>query len=480
MKLTLFARLFLGYLGIFVLILGVSVYAVIELQRFNNITRSVLESDTRVLEYEKKLTDVLLSEIRYERRFLITKDDALYDQFLLFKSDFELFLDEAMALADARAGGFLTRVRDSHQRYQDLVDEEVKYLKAREDYPHERYKQEKDKVADRITGELEALAGYSQRNTYGKIQKLAEAGSNAGRVALLITGGALVFVIAISFFITRSITRPVSLLKRKTREIAQGDFEGELNIASPPELGELAGAFNSMSRKLRDLDKMKSEFFSSMSHELRTPLTSIKEGAGLLLDGVGGTVTDKQRKLLTILAEESERLIGLVNSLLDLSKMEGGMMVYNFEPTSLAPLIDRAMTEIAPLVEAKRIRVEPKIDKELPIVKVDGEKLLQALRNLIGNAVKFTPDGGTVTVSARQKDGVVEVSVADTGPGIPAENLAAVFDKFQQAAFAGSYRIKGTGLGLAIVKHIVTSHGGKVWVESQAGEGSTFIFLLPA
>ena len=480
MRLTLFSRLFLGYLGIFILIIAVSVYAVIELRRFNDITRSVLEGDTRVLDYQKKLTDALLSEIRYERRFLITRDDALYNQFLLFKSDFDLYLEEAMALADARAGGFLSQVKDHHQRYQDLVDQEVRYMRAGRSYPYDRYRQGKERFAELIIAELEKLRTYSQQNTYGKIQKLAEAGNNARRVAMLITGASLIFVITISFFITRSITRPVSILKRKTRDIAQGNFEGVLNISSPPEIAELAGAFNSMSQKLEDLDRMKSDFFSSMSHELRTPLTSIKEGVGLLLESVGGALTEKQRKLLTILAEESERLIGLVNSLLDLSKMEAGMMIYNFEPTSLAPLVNRAMMEIGPLVEAKKIRLESKIAEELPVIKVDSERVLQALRNLIGNAVKFTPDGGQVTVSAQQRDGAIEVSVADTGPGIPAENLATIFDKFQQAASAGSYGIKGTGLGLAIVKHIITSHGGKVWAESQAGRGSTFIFVLPA
>lgn len=479
MRLTLFSRLFLGYLGIFVLILAVSVYAVIELRRFNDITRSVLQSDTRVLDYQKKLTDTLLSEIRYERRFLITRDDALYDQFLLFKSDFELYLEEAMALADAEAGGFLSRAGEHHQRYQDLVDQEVKYLKARKDYPYERTKREKERAADLIGAELKKLASYSQQNTYGKIQKLAEAGSNAGQVALLITGGSLIFVITISFFITRSITRPISSLKMKTREIAKGHFEGDVHLASPPEIAELAGALNFMSRKLRDLDRMKSDFFSSMSHELRTPLTSIKEGASLLLDGVGGPLSDKQKKLLGILAEESERLISLVNSLLDLSKMEAGMMAYAFEPVPLAPLIDRVMIELGPLIESKGIQMETRIGDRLPAPRADSGRVLQALRNLIGNAVKFTPEGGQVTVSARHGDGSIEVSVADTGPGIPAESLMTIFEKYQQATATGLYRIEGTGLGLALVKHIITSHGGKVWAESEPGRGSRFTFVLP-
>ena len=147
-----------------------------------------------------------------------------------------------------------------------------------------------------------------------------------------------------SLLITKSITRPIELLKNKTREIAEGNFEGRLRVQSPPEIAELAAAINSMCEKLQELDRLKADFFASMSHELRTPLTSIKEGTGLLLDGVGGETTDKQRKLLGILAEESNRLINVVNSLLDLSKMEAGMMVYDFEVTQrVDPLIKRAV-----------------------------------------------------------------------------------------------------------------------------------------
>lgn len=479
-RLTLFSRLVIGYLAVFFLLIAVGVYAISQLDRFNEVTRSILETDDRMMDYERKLTDTFLSQIRYEQKFVITKDDVLYDQFLLFKSDFDQYFEEAMAIADSQAQVLLGGAKESYQRYQEMFDEEVKYLKAARSYPQARYQKEKERVADRIMADLETLRVYSQQNTYGKIKQLAESGAEARRLVMLITGTSLIFIIAVSLWITRSITRPISILKQRTREIAQGDFGDNLNLSSPPEVAELASAFNLMCHRLRDLDKMKSDFFSSMSHELRTPLTSIKEGTGLLLEGFGGAITDKQKKLLTILAEESNRLIGLVNSLLDLSKMEAGMMTYTFEPASLAPLIGKAMTEIGPLADAKRISMEAKIDGGLPIMKVDSEKVLQAVRNLIGNAVKFTPEGGRVTVSARHSGGGVEVSVRDTGPGIPAENLATIFDKFQQATSTGSYRIEGTGLGLAMVQHIIRSHGGEVWAKSQPGQGSTFTFVLPA
>ena len=224
---------------------------------------------------------------------------------------------------------------------------------------------------------------------------------------------------------------------------------------------------------------MKADFFASMSHELRTPLTSIKEGTGLLLDGVGGETSDKQRRLLGILAEESNRLITLVNTLLDLSKMEAGMMAYDFEATSVDNLIKRAVAEITPLVEAKQIKLESSVDLALPSVKIDAERILQVLRNLLGNAVKFTPKGGQVSIAAKPSDNTVEVSVKDTGPGIPAESLTSSFEKFNQGHRSGGQARAGTGLGLAIAKSIISSHGGKIWAESQLGKGSTFIFVLP-
>src|SRR6185503_6304364 len=149
---------------------------------------------------------------------------------------------------------------------------------------------------------------------------------------------------------------------------------------------------------------------------------------------VGGETTEKQRKLLAILAEESNRLINVVNSLLDLSKMEAGMMTYDFESGHVDPLIRRALAEMAPLIEAKQIKLESKVEAPLPPVRIDPERILQVLRNLLGNAVKFTPKGGQVSVLAKPVNGKLEVSVKDSGPGIPAESLISIFEKFSQGS----------------------------------------------
>ena len=459
--------------------MAVSLYALLKLRQFDEITQSILKTDNPVLEYEKKLADSLLSEIRYERKFIISKDEALYREFLKFKGDFERYVGEALTMADANAAVIFTEVRQEHQHYQELFDQEITQLKMRQNYPQAWYKTEKSKAVDHILEALDRLKSNTQQDTYKKVRNLADAGAKARQAALVITVGSLIFILFISFVITRSITKPIAILKNKTREIAQGRLDGNLRISSPPEIRELAAAFNLMCQKLNELEKMKADFFASMSHELRTPLTSIKEGTGLLLEGVGGATTDKQQRLLTIVAEESHRLISLVNSLLDLSKMEAGMMTYNFEKSGLAPLINQAVVEITPLVEAKEIKLETEIPAGLPSVRVDRERILQALRNLIGNAVKFTPRAGRVRVAVRSIDDKVEVSVWDTGPGIAPENLKTIFDKFHQGALKGTFSANGTGLGLAIAKHIVTSHGGQIWAENHPLEGSTFIFILP-
>jgi len=480
MRFTLFSRLVLGYLAIFILVMFVGIYAVYQLRRIQDITRSMLERDRRILDLGEKLSEAALSQVRYEKKFFITKDSVIYDELRRFQQDFERLLDQAGPVADARGKVLLKSVSEDFQRYRDLVSEEIELMGERKAYAEDRYKLEKESSVDRILAGLERLKVRGQQRSEGKLTGVAEAGADAHQVAMIIAAVSLGLVVAISLLITRSVTRPLSALKERTGQIARGEFEGNLELRSPPEIAELASAFNLMSNRLKALDNMKTEFFATMSHELRTPLTSIKEGIGLLLEGVGGAVTDKQRRLLRILAEESDRLIRLVNSLLDLSKMEEGMMTYNVEPASLVSVIQRAVTEIGPLAEAKRIKIEARVAKQMPLVKMDPDRILQALRNLVGNAVKFTPEGGRVTLSAEQKNGSVEVSVIDTGPGISAEDLPMIFDKYRQGNSSSSYMLRGTGLGLAIVKHIITSHGGHVWVESEAGQGSSFIFVLPS
>ncbi len=480
-RLRIFARLIIAYMAILIPIIAVTGYAIFQLKQFGNVTGSILNIDNRVMDYEKKISDSLLSQIRYERKYIISKDESLYAQFLSAKSDFMKYLDEALKLSDTpQKSALLKRIRDYHADYQVLFDREVEYLRAGHSYRQDLYRQEKQSAVEGIMDGLKKLRAACQQDTYDKIKKLGDAGADTGRLTVVMVAAALFWGIIAALFTTRGITKPLYKMMNKTKEISRGVFNGNLNVSSPPEISELARAFNSMCDKLNEIDKMKSDFFSSMSHELRTPLTSIKEGTNLLLEGVGGNISGKQEKILTIISEESNRLINLVNSLLDLSKIEAGMMPFNFKAADIRPLIDKSLSAAEPLAAARKIGLKTAIEKDLPIIRMDCERILQALRNLIGNAIKFTPPGGHVTISAHPAGGGIKVSVTDTGHGIPKESLTTVFEKFEQVPISGGYKIEGTGLGLAIVKNIINTHGGKVWAESELGQGSTFIFVLPA
>ncbi|MEW6376250.1 MAG: HAMP domain-containing sensor histidine kinase [Thermodesulfobacteriota bacterium] len=458
-----------------------STYTIVQIGQINEVTQSILTINNRMIAVAEKLSDIIFSEVRYERKFVISKDEVFYNEFMRLKNDFDRYLREMASIADpSQTRSSLNNIKESFQHYQSLVHEELNYLKTGNDYSHQWFDSEKKKATISIIDELEKLEINTRRNTTYKIQRLHEVGTELRRMAMVATGAFLIFGIIISLFINRSITYPLSLLKKKTNEIGKGNFKEDLHLSSPPELADLAGAFNLMCNKLKELDNMKSEFFSSIAHELRNPLSTIKMGTSLLKKGAEGPITEGQRDLLAILEKEINRLIRMLNSLLDLSKMEAGMMSFNPEPKNIRPLIDQAIEEIGPLVEAKKINLEVMVTERLPIIKIDSERILEALRNIIGNAIKFTPEKGRVRISVRSIDHGVEVSVADTGPGIPAENLITIFEKFQQVTTGGSPQIKGTGLGLAIAKQIITHHGGKIWAESKPGHGSTFVFVLPA
>jgi signal transduction histidine kinase len=481
MKLTIFSRVLIGYFILIGLVIAMGAYTIYQMGQINEVTQSILTINNQMLDYSEKLLDLIYSQIRYEKKFIISKDEIFYNEFLRLGNDFDRYLGEMTQLADFSSTDLsLEKIKEFFQNYQSLVNEEAEYLKAGYPDSYLSSNQKKEEVTQSLISEIEKSKTTMRQNTTGKIKILYKIGMKLRQMGMVMTGAFILIGILVSLFINRSITAPISILKKKTKEIGQGNFQGNLNLTSPPELAELAGAFNLMCNKLSELDKMKSDFFSFITHELRTPLSTIKMGMDLLRDGAEGPVTKGQKELLTVIEKESYRLIGLVNSLLDLSKMEAGMMSFHLRPQPIAPLIDQTVKELGPLVDSKKIILEIMGTERLPIVKIDSERILQALRNIIGNAVKFTPEGGRVKVSARSVDHGVEVSIADTGPGIPKENLITIFEKFQQAITDRTLPTQGTGLGLAIAKQIITHHGGKIWAESQLGHGSTFIFFLPA
>ena len=230
--------------------------------------------------------------------------------------------------------------------------------------------------------------------------------------------------------------------------------------------------------KLRQLDTMKDNFISTVSHELRTPLTSMLASLSLIRQGFAGEVVEAQKNLLKIIHRNAERLKMLINDLLDLSRLESGRTQLNYEMTDLDSLVLECLDDIQHLASEKRIQLKTSL-KFASKIRVDSMKIQQVLINLIGNALKFTPEKGHVTVSTCKKDSDACVQVKDDGYGIPPEQQDKIFDRFHQVEDALTRSSTGTGLGLAICKRIVELHGGRIGVKSKVGKGSTFEFILP-
>jgi PAS domain S-box-containing protein len=234
-------------------------------------------------------------------------------------------------------------------------------------------------------------------------------------------------------------------------------------------------------RRLKELDRMKSDFVSNVSHELRTPLTAIKGSVDNMLDGLTGSLNEKQVRYLARIKSNTDRLSRLINDLLDLSRIESGRIEVRSTTLTLTALAEEVAEHLKSLAAEKLIRIEVPSPDPKVTAWADRDKVTQVLVNLIGNAVKFTPQNGKVTVALEKNgDDYVQISIDDTGPGILPEEKNKIFSKFYQFADIDKEKPKGSGLGLAISKALVEMHGGKIWVESEVGKGSTFYFTLPA
>ena len=318
----------------------------------------------------------------------------------------------------------------------------------------------------------QATASSALNEARAAAQRL-EAGTWRWVVGAMALGvaAALIGAAAIAYGMTRSLER----LSAAARTLGEtGRFEA-VPVESTDQIGDLARSFNKMAEDRLELERMKEQFYATVSHELRSPLTSAREAATLLKSGAHGALTDKQERLAGIVYNSADRLLHLVNDILDLSRASAGVLPLEPRTFDLERAAFQAVDELR--VRADDAQVKLAYDRGVGDLELEGDesRVVQALVNLVANAIRFTPPGGTVTVRLTDAGDQLEAHVEDTGVGIPAAELPYIFDRYRQAHGSGG----GTGLGLAIVRAMVEAHGGRVGVESREGHGSRFTITLP-
>ena len=331
-------------------------------------------------------------------------------------------------------------------------------------------------LADRTSQEATGLIA-ANRSAYASSRNLF-IGVSAGSVAL-----ALVLGLILSW----SLIRPIRDTEARLAGIAGGDFAGRLDVQNRDELGALAANVNRMNDELERLygdleaaSRHKSEFLANMSHELRTPLNAVIGFSEVLREEMFGELNDRQREYVEDVLDAGRHLLSLINDVLDLAKIEAGRMELELSDVSLSEILKSGLTMHEERASRGTVALGLEVTPEEIQLRADERKLRQIVFNLLSNAIKFTPPGGRVHVSAYVEGGVVQVAVADTGPGIDDDESESIFDVFQQGRHGTiADRTEGSGLGLPLARRFVELHGGRLWVESAPNRGSTFRFTMP-
>lgn len=459
-----------------VVLLGVGALSLRAVGRLVSVNAAITTRSVPAVRRAAAAHDAILSLARLEARFLLLGDAAfssLWDERAARAREELARLREVLSPGEAER---LAMIEKAFEEYRGVVGQE-QALVLRGDRAGARALAESAARAprERVETDLDALseaihaAALAAQADASRLEARTWAGVLVALVAAL--GLALLGTAVIAVRLTRSLRA----LSRATAAVAAGSFREPIAVRGNDEVADLARSFNAMAVRLRELDELKQAFLATVSHELRSPLTAVLGAAHLLCDRVGGELNERQSRMVDIIAASCERLLRLVNQILDLSRLRAGVLTLDREPVDLDRIVIRALDELRPQAEEAGLSLTfERLDGDF-VVEGDEDRLVQVLVNLVANAIRFTLRSGRVIVRLHDAGHEVEVQVEDTGVGIPALALPYIFDSWQQA-----HRQRGgTGLGLAIVRGIVEAHRGRVTVESQEGKGSRFSVLLP-
>jgi signal transduction histidine kinase len=482
---SLRTKLLMAFLLIEVLLVSVGVIGLLSLREADQRANQIVALQHKIEAYRQMQHDTL-RQLYGVSTALEFPDEPTLAIALRQINQFGYDLDRVSFVAKDEVA-LLNRVREEYARFIAVVSHIVDLIRNGRTADAKRSERaELGPLADtleRLTNQLvnraeaDMVAGIdTSRQTYAKSQILVAAVALASLVLTLVLGHA----------IYRSVINPVDIIHHGLNRLAAGDFSERIEVPNHDELGELAAHVNStceelqqLYRSLEEASRHKSQFLANMSHELRTPLNAILGFSELLLDGIYGEPSEKMRSAIKRIQRNGRHLLGLINDVLDLSKIEAGQLRLSLADYSVEELVKGVYTSVESLAAEKNLGLSVAVPPGLPPAHGDERRLAQALFNLVGNAIKFT-DAGEVRIEVEPTGKSLKFSVQDTGPGIDETDQAKIFQEFQQLDNSITKAKGGAGLGLAIVKRIVEMHGGRIWIDSRLGHGATFSFLVPA
>jgi len=498
-KASVHAKLFSGYMLVTLLFLAMGGMSLQTIAKMSAQSQLLDQLHERV-HWSQEIQHALALQMNFTAMALLLRDEATIANILRENNRFNNTLarleefarpEERELIQRIRAAQelALTTVADIANLVRDGRVDAAMVLQLNKEYP--------------LYLQIEGLVDQVVKREQQKMDSLRGSVAATNRRSLIIMAGFVASSIALAallgFVISWSFILPVQEAHGFVTQVAKGNFEATINVPNRDEFGALADRMNQMSRELRTLyakqqeaarelqslnerlqqaSKAKSDFLANMSHELRTPMNAILGFVEMVLDGIYGEVPPDLKEPLTDIQTNGKHLLRLINDVLDLSKIEAGRMELALAEYSVQDVVDTVRASLQSLALEKGLGFTAAAQDDIPVAFGDGKRITQCLVNLVGNALKFSKRGNVAVWVEQQGDNLL-YRVSDTGIGIPQNELENIFGEFQQVDTAITREFSGTGLGLNITKKFVEMHGGRIWVESELGKGSTFFFLIP-
>jgi signal transduction histidine kinase len=484
-------RILLTFLAIAAILVIPAIVGVVSLQRLERITAELRVRDTEATSNVGQL-ETLLEEVRAAQAnyvVLIETSRETAEQWRRQADSAAVRVDTELVQLERRprpSAAYRQAVTTAGRRWRNLqllMAEERRRLEAGERDREQVFRNQRVIPA---FGEMEAslspISAAIEQEADDRVRQAQRVASSARNTALTALALALALTIVVGTLMTRALLRPIQELRRGMAHVAEGDFEPDVRVPRDrsDEIGDLSRSFTTMTVQLAELDRLKAEFVSVASHEIKTPLSVIKGYVSLLADGIYGPVSDAQKKTLSSISDQVDRLTRLVHRLLDISRFEAGGGRLEVRRINVRDFLDELTAGFRVLAFQNGVDFDVHVAGDVPVnIEGDADRLNEVLGNLLSNAFKFTQSGGRIRVDTRRDGTGIQVEVADTGVGIPAEKLPKIFEKFYQVENDAQPRSVGSGLGLAIAREIVEAHGGTIGATSQEGKGTTFRVVLP-